>query len=46
MAGPKGRHEHRIFPPATYEYEKNYVANGSSSSEVPQHIPPMEEEER
>ena len=45
MAGPKGRHEHRAFPLATYEYEKNRKEQGSSSLEMTQSVSPPGEEE-
>lgn len=47
MAGPKGRHEHRLFPPAKYEYEMNRVheCSGACSSAAVE-MPPREEEAR
>ena len=48
MAGPKGRKQHRLFPPAMYEYEKNRVVeqgSGSASSSQAVLPPPTEEEE-
>ena len=47
MAGPKGRHEHRLFPPAKYEYEMNRVQEGGGAgASVAVEMPPREEEER
>ena len=44
MAGPKGRKEHRLFPPAKYEYEANREEGSSSKLEPSEDsLPPVEE---
>ena len=45
MAGPKGRKEHRLFPPAKYEYEAKRSSVGESS-EGEGSLPPRIEELR
>ena len=46
MAGPKGRKDHRLFPPAKYEYEAKRQEEGSSSQLKSSNdsLPPVEED--